>query len=85
MLAAAREATAVSLVVQMAEHMAFTLDQMRGGAKLHAGRTAKQDHAVLTTETSVTWKQYKQAVTSRPPAMLCISKAAPHSVQLRHT
>ena len=33
-LAGASEAIAVSLVVQMAEHMALTLDQMREGARL---------------------------------------------------
>ncbi len=61
-LAAAGEATAVSLVVQMAEHMALTLDQMRVGARLLASHTAKQDHHALTAYTSVTLGQYRQAV-----------------------
>ena len=61
-LAGASEATAVSIVVQMAEHMALTLDQMREGARLPASQTAKQDHHALTAETSVTLRQYKQAV-----------------------
>jgi len=61
-LAAAGEATAVSLVVQMAEHMALTLDQMRVGARLLASHTAKQDHHALTADTSVTLGQYRQAV-----------------------
>ncbi len=61
-LAGASEATAVSLVVQMAEHMALTLDQMRVGARLLASHTAKQDHHALTADTSVTLRQYRQAV-----------------------
>ncbi len=61
-LAGASEATAVSLVVQMAEHMALTLDQMREGARLLASHTAKRDHHALTAETTVTLGQYRQAV-----------------------
>ena len=61
-LAGASEATAVSLVVQMAEHMALTLDQMRVGARLLATHTAKQDHHALTAETSGTLGHYRQAV-----------------------
>ena len=53
-LAGASEATAVSLVVQMAEHMALTSDQMRVWARLVASHTAKQDHHALTADTSVT-------------------------------
>ena len=61
-LAGASEATAVRLTVQMAEHMALTLDQMRVGARLLASHTAKQDHHALTADTSVTLGQYRQAV-----------------------
>ncbi|DBA79242.1 TPA: hypothetical protein ACH3X1_009056 [Trebouxia sp. C0004] len=61
-LAGASEATAVSLVVQMAEHMALTLDQMREGPRLLTSHTAKQDHHALTAETSIILRQYRQAV-----------------------
>ena len=61
-LAGASEAIAVSLVVQMAEHMALTLDQTREGARLLASHTAKQDYHALTAETSITLGQYRQAV-----------------------
>ena len=61
-LAGASEATAVSLVVHMAEHMALTLDQMREGARLLARHTVEQDHHALTAETNVILGQYRQAV-----------------------
>jgi len=61
-LAGASEATAVRLTVQMAEHMALTLDQMRVGARLLASHTAKRDHHALTADTIVTLGQYRQAV-----------------------
>ena len=48
------EATAVSLVVQVAEHMALTSDQMRVVSRLLASHTAKQDHHALTADASVT-------------------------------
>ena len=58
----ASEDTAVSLTTKIAQHMSLTLTQMREGARLIAGRTAKQDHNVLTAETTVTLGQYRQAV-----------------------
>ena len=39
----ATEAMAVNLAVQIADDMSHTLDQMREGARLIAGHTAKQD------------------------------------------
>ena len=56
------EATAVSLVVQIAARLSLTLDQMRVGARLLAGHTAKQEHHTLTAETTITLGQYRQAV-----------------------
>ena len=56
------EAMAVSLLVQAAERMSLTLDQMREGARLLAGHTAKQDYHTLTAETPITLGQYKQAI-----------------------
>ena len=58
----ATEVSAVSLLVQTAESMSLTLDQMREGARLLASQTAKQETHTLTTETTVTLGQYKQAV-----------------------
>ena len=53
---------AVSLLVQIADSMSLTLDQMREGATLLAGHTAKQDYHTLTAETTVTFGQCRQAV-----------------------
>ena len=58
----AGEQTAVSSTAEIAEHMSLTLDQMREGARLIAGRRSKQDHDVLTAETAITMGQYRQAV-----------------------
>ncbi len=58
----ATEAIAVNLFVQIAESMSLTLDQMREGARLLAGNTAKQDHHTITAETTITLGQYRQAV-----------------------
>ena len=58
----ASEDAAISLTTKIAEHMSLTLTQMREGARLIAGRTAKQDHDSLTAETTVTLGQYRQAV-----------------------
>ncbi len=58
----AAEAIAVSLVVQIATRLSLTIDQMRVGARLLAGHTAKQEHHTLTAETTVTLGQYRQAV-----------------------
>ena len=40
----AAEAIAVSLVVEIADSLSLTLDQMREGARLLVGHTAKQEH-----------------------------------------
>ena len=58
----ASEVSAISLLVQIADSMSLTLDQMREGARLLASQTAKQDLHTLTAETTVTLGQYKQAV-----------------------
>ena len=58
----ATEATAVNLLVQLAESMSLTLDQMREGARLLASHTAKQECCTLTAETTTTLGQYRQAV-----------------------
>ena len=84
----AAEATAVSLVVQIAARLSLTLDQMRVGARLLAGHTAKQEHHRLTTETTITLGQYRQEVQQAQQQItrkLCVNKAAPCSVKLRHT
>ena len=54
----AAESIAVSLVVQIAARLSFTLDQMRVGARLLAGHTAKQEHHTLTAATTITLGQY---------------------------
>ncbi len=53
----ATEAMAVNLAVQIADDMSLTLDQIREGARLIAGHTAKQEHHSLTAETTVTLGQ----------------------------
>ena len=58
----ATAAMAVNLLTQIAESMSLTLDQMREGARLLAGNTAKQDHDTVTAETTTTLGQYRQAV-----------------------
>jgi len=58
----ATEDSAISLLVHIARSMALTLDQMREGARLLAGNTAKQDHHTVTAETTITLGQYRQAV-----------------------
>lgn len=58
----ATEATAVNLLVQIAESMSLTLEQMREGARLLASHTAKQECCTLTAETATTLGQYRQAV-----------------------
>ena len=58
----ATEDSAVSLLVHIARSMSLTLDQMREGARLLAGSTAKQDHHTVTAETTTTLGQYRQAV-----------------------
>ncbi len=62
MSSGASEDTAVSLTTKIAEHMSLTLTLMREGARLIAGRTAKQYHDLLAAETSMTLGQYRQAV-----------------------
>ena len=58
----ATEDSAVSVLVHIAGSMSLTLDQMREGARLLAGSTAKQDYHTVTTETTTTLGQYRQAV-----------------------
>ncbi|DBB10546.1 TPA: hypothetical protein ACH3X3_002080 [Trebouxia sp. C0006] len=53
----ATEAMAVNLAVLIADDMSLTLDQIREGARLIAGHTAKQEHHSLTAETTVTLGQ----------------------------
>ena len=58
----ATAAMAVNLLTQIAESMSLTLDQMREGARLLAGNTAKQDQDTVTAETTITLGQNRQAV-----------------------
>lgn len=53
---------AVSLLDDIAKSMSLSLDQMREGARLLAGKTAKQEHHTITAETTITLGQYRQAV-----------------------
>ena len=53
---------AVNLLDHIAKSMSLTLDQMREGARLLASKTAKQGHHTVTTETTITLGQYRQAV-----------------------
>lgn len=67
---------AVSLLVQVADSMSLTLDQMREGARLVADHTAEQDYHTLTAEITVTLGQYRQAVHGEPTS----TPAAEHQV-----
>ena len=58
----ATEATAVNLLVQIAESMSLTLNQMREGARLLASHTAEHECCTLTAEATTTLGQYRQAV-----------------------
>ena len=53
---------AVNLLDDIAKSMSLSLDQMREGARLLAGKTAKQEHHTITAETTITLGQYRQAV-----------------------
>ena len=53
---------AINLLDHIAKSMSLTLDQMREGARLLAGNTAKQDQDTITAETTITLGQYRQAV-----------------------
>jgi len=46
----------------IAQHFKLSLDQLREGARLLAGRTAKTDSDTLTAETTVTLGDFKAAV-----------------------
>lgn len=56
------EGMAVSLLVQIAESMSLTLDQMRYRARMPAGHTAKQGFHTLTAETAITLGLYRHTV-----------------------
>lgn len=55
-------AQAVNLMTQIAQHFKLSLDQVREGSRLIAGRTAKTDSDTLTAETTVTLGDFKAAV-----------------------
>ena len=52
----------VTLMTQIATHFDLTLDQMREGARLLNGKTAKSDCETLTAETKVTVGHFRQAI-----------------------
>ena len=60
--AGASAAQAVNLMTHIAQHFKLSLDQLREGARLLAGRTAKTDSDTLTAETTVTLGDFKAAV-----------------------
>ncbi len=60
--AGATAAQAVNLMTQIAQHFKLSLDQVREGSRLIAGRTAKTDSDILTAETTVTLGDFKAAV-----------------------
>ncbi len=60
--AGASAAQAVNLMTHIAQHFKLSLDQLREGARLLAGRTAKTDSDTLTAETIVTLGDFKAAV-----------------------
>ena len=53
---------AINLLDHIAKSMSLSLNQMREGARLLAGNTAKQDYHTVTAETTITLGQYRQAV-----------------------
>ena len=55
-------AQAVNLMTPIAQHFKLSLDQVREGSRLIAGRTAKTDSDTLTAETTVTLGDFKAAV-----------------------
>ncbi len=52
----------VRLMTQIANQFDLTLDQMREGARLLNGKTAKPDCDTLTAETNVTVGHFRQAI-----------------------
>ena len=60
--AGASAAQAVNLMSHIAQHFKLSLDQLREGTMLRAGRTAKTDSDTLTAETTVTLGDFKAAV-----------------------
>ncbi|DBB08668.1 TPA: hypothetical protein ACH3X3_008204 [Trebouxia sp. C0006] len=53
---------AVNLMTQIAEHFRLSLDQIREGSRLLAGKTAKTDSDTVTAESLVTLGDFKAAV-----------------------
>jgi len=53
---------AVNLMTQIAEHFQLSLDQIREGSRLLAGKTAKTDSDTVTAESFVTLGDFKAAV-----------------------
>ena len=60
--AGATAAQGVNLMTQIAQHFKLSLDQVREGSRLIAGRTAKTDSDTLTAESTVTLGDFKAAV-----------------------
>jgi len=60
--AGASAAQAVNLMTHIAQHFQLSLDQLREGVRLLAGKTAKTDSDTLTAETIVTMGDFKAAV-----------------------
>jgi len=52
----------IRLMTQIANHFDLTLDQMREGARLLDGKTAKPDCDTLTAESKVTVGRFRQAI-----------------------
>jgi len=50
------------LMTHIAQHFQLSLDQLREGSRLIAGRTAKTDSDTLTAESPVTLRDFKTAV-----------------------
>jgi len=60
--AGASAAQAVNLMTHIARHFQLSLDQLREGSRLIAGRTAKIDSDTLTAESPVTLGDFKTTV-----------------------
>jgi len=60
--AGASAAQGIGLMTHIAQHFKLSLDQLREGTRLLAGRTGKTDSDSLTAETTVTLGDFKAAV-----------------------
>jgi len=60
--AGASAAQAINLMTHIAQQLQLSLDQVREGSRLLAGKTAESDSDSLTAESSVTLGDFKAAV-----------------------